>query len=85
MATLRFTVARPRMYSFTSSGIGRRYSHRRSPVTASIACNTSFGFGMYSVPPYTSGVPCWLPAVRLRDHTIRRSPTLPRSIWSSGL
>ena len=85
MATARFTWASPRMYSSTSSGMGRTYSHNRSPVTASIACVTSFGFGMYSTPPYASGVPWLVPGRMARVQTMRISPTFARSIWFSGL
>ena len=47
MARFRFVVQTPGMMrSHTSSGSGRRYSQRRSPLAASMAWMTSLGFGM---------------------------------------
>ena len=76
LARLAALVPPPRAHlSFRSSGYLRRYSQRSSPVTPSIACVMSFGFGKNITPSCTSGVPSCMPSARGRVQTSRRCAT----------
>ena len=57
----------------------------KSPLAASRACTTLPGFAMNMIPSYTTGVVCETPGSSPHDQASRKSPTLSRSIRSSGL